>query len=190
MVPWTNVWHLAVTTDGTKTAADLKTVTDAMVAAYFLRMKASISGSVTINDAKAVWISAVGNEIAYEGSYADVCTGGGAVGDGSCAAVINWSISAYYRGGHPRTYMPGVIAGNTNGINQLTAAYQASIAAAANLFLSDVNALVGAHILTTKLGTVSFQSGNAWRVPPIFRAFNGASTRQTFGTQRRRLGGR
>jgi hypothetical protein len=83
-----------------------------------------------------------------------------------------------------------VIAANTSGNNTLTAAYQASIAAAAVLWLSDTNALVGAHILTTKMGTVSFASHNAWRVPPIFRAFTSASVRGIYGTQRRRLGGR
>jgi hypothetical protein len=184
------VQYLQVTTDGTKTAADLKTVIDAYVAAFFLRMKASMSASVTLNDVKAVWITSVGNEIAYENSVNDVMTGGTMVGNVSTCIVLNWAIGAYYRGGHPRTYLPGVVLASTTNNNALTSAYQASIAAAAALWLSDTNALTATHILTVKLGTVSFQTLKAWRTPPIFRAYTSASVRAIMGTQRRRLGGR
>jgi hypothetical protein len=188
--PWTCVQYLSVTTDGTKTAADLKTVIDAYAAAFYLRMKASLSISVILTDVKAVWITSVGNELAYEASVNDVMTGGAIVPNVATCIVLNWAIGAYYRGGHPRTYLPGPILGNTTANSQLTAAYQASIAAAAVLWLSDTNALTGTHILTTKLGTVSFQTAKAWRAPPIFRAYTSASVRAIFGTQRRRLGGR
>lgn len=189
-LPWTNVFYLQVTTDGTKTAADLKTLTDAVVAAFFLRMKAVISADVTIVDAKSVWISAVGGEVAYEGTYSNVCTGGTSVNNVATSAVINWSINAYYRGGHPRMYMPGVVLANTTNGSTLTAAYASAIAAGAALWLSDTNALTATHILTTKLGTVSFQTLGAWRTPPIFRAYTSVSVRSFLGTQRRRIGGR
>jgi hypothetical protein len=189
-LPFTNVYWLQVTTDGTKTAADLKVITDAFVAALFLRMKAQISSSVIFTDAKAVWITAVGGEIAYEGTYADVCTGAGTNNNTSSSIVLQWSINAYYRGGHPRTYMPGPISGNVTNGSTLTAAYATALAAAATLWLSDTNALTGTHILTTKLGTVSFASALAWRVPPIFRAYQSVSVRSFMGTQRRRIGGR
>jgi hypothetical protein len=188
--PWTIVTYLQVTTDGTKTAADLKTVTDAYLAAFFLRMKASMGAVVTITDVKSVWITSVGNELAYEASVSDICTGGTAVDNVASAIVLNWAIGAYYRGGHPRTYLPGVIQTNVTNGNALTSAYQASIAAAAVLWLADTNALTGVHVLTTKLGTVSFATGLAWRSPPIFRAYTSASVRNIMGTQRRRLGGR
>ncbi len=188
--PWTCVQYLAVTTDGTKTAADLKTVIDAYAAAFFARMKTSMSSSVTLTDVKAVWITSAGNEIAYENSLSDVMTGGALVQNVATCIVLNWAIGAYYRGGHPRTYLPGVIVANTTGNNALTSGYQASIAAAAVLWLSDANALAGVHILTVKMGTISFQTAKAWRTPPIFRAYSSASVRAIMGTQRRRLGGR
>jgi hypothetical protein len=189
-LPWTNVFHLFVTTDGTKTAADLKTIVDSFVAAMFARMKATTSSDCVIVSAQATWITSAGNAIEYAGSYADTGLGGGAVGDASAAAVLNWSISSFYRGGHPRTYLAGVVAGNTDGASQLTNVYLAAIATAANLWLSDVNALTTAHILTVRFGTVAMQLHNAWLVTPVFKAFNAASTRKIFGTQRRRLGGR
>lgn len=187
---WTNVFHLQFTTDGTRTAADLKTITDGMVAAYFARFKARQSAACVLNDAKAVWITAVGNEIAYESSYNDAGTNGGAQAIVSAAPVINWSISAYYRGGHPRTYMPGLVTSDVTNNNALSPTAVGLWATAASSFLTDVNALVGTHILTTKLGEVSYQSGGVWRVPPIFRPFNSASLRTLLGTQRRRIGGR
>lgn len=188
--PWTCIQYLQVTTDGTKTAADLKTVADAYAAAFFLRMKASMSSSVILTDVKAVWVTGPGTELAYDSSVNDVMTGATIINNVATCIVLNWAINAYYRGGHPRTYLPGVISANTTTSNQLTAAYQASIAAAAALWLSDTNALVGVHILSVKMGTISFQTGNNWRVPPIFRAFTSPSVRAVFGTQRRRLGGR
>lgn len=189
-LPFTLVLWLRVTTDGTRTAADLKTVVDAFVAAWFLRFKGTQTASVIYTNVDAVWLTGVGTELTYVNSFNDVCTGAAGVGNVASCIVVDWAINAYYRGGHPRTYLPGPILGSITNAQSLTSAYAALVAAAGVSVIADVAALTATHILTTALGTVSFASGNAWRVPPIFRPYTSAACRPIMGTQRRRLGGR
>jgi hypothetical protein len=101
--------------------------------------------------------------------------------------VINWAISAYYRGGKPRTYMPGVPQSVVTDGRTLSSAYRSALATDAASFITDVNAITHGGITAVQLGTVSFQVGKNWRTPPIFRPYVGASVRQIMGTQRRRL---
>lgn len=189
-MPFTLVLWLKVTTDGTRTAADLKTIVDAFVAAWFLRFKPNQSSSVIYTNVDAVWLTGVGTELTYVNSFSDLCTGGTAVINVASCIVIDWAINAYYRGGHPRSYLPGPVSANITNGQSLTSAYASGLAANAVSVITDTNALTATHVLTTQLGTVSFASGNAWRVPPIFRPYTSASTRAIMGTQRRRLGGR
>jgi len=188
--PWTNVFYLNLLDDGTQTSADLKSVSDATVAAFFARFKPQVPTNWTLTDCKATWITGTGTALEYQGSYADAGTGTGTAEPANCCYVINWSINQYYRGGHPRTYLTGVLNSNFTNPNQITTAGQAALATAAVNFMNDVNALTATHITSVALGTVSFARGNAWRVPPVFYAYKGASCRQFLGTQRRRIGGR
>lgn len=188
--PWTNVFYLHETDDGTQTSADLKTVVDGAVNAFHTRMTAQLSSIVTQNAVQATWITSPGNAIEYVGSYSNVFTGGGAVPNAASCIVLNWAINQYYRGGHPRMYLPGPITGNVSNYTTLTSAYQSAIATAAGNWLTDCNALTGTHISAIALGTVSFARGNSWRSPPVFYGYKSANARAIMGTQRRRLGGR
>lgn len=189
-LPFTNVFYLNLTDDGTQTAADLKSVIDAVVADFHTDFTGHISSSVSLTDAKATWITGAGTALEYEGSYALAMTGGTEVANAATSIVLNWSINQYYRGGHPRMYLPGVISANVTGNNTLTSAYQANLASDATTWMTAVNALTATHITAVKLGTVSFARGNAWRATPVFYGYTGAGVRNILGTQRRRLGGR
>lgn len=188
--PWTNVFHLKLTSGWSPAAADLKNVIDAMITAWATRFASQLPNLTTQTDAKAVWIESLGGEIAYEGSYSHVGSGGTGLLNAASAPIINWSINAYYRGGHPRTYLGGLVAAFGANATTLQGSAITSIAAAANGWLADVNALTHGDITGVQLGCVSFARNNAWRVPPVFIPYNNASVRPIFGTQRRRLGGR
>lgn len=187
---WTNVVYLKLTDDGTETSADLKTVVDIVNAAYATRFKPFMAATLTITDVKATWILAGGGALEYENSVSIAGTAAGALVADNCCYVINWAINQYYRGGHPRTYLPGLVVGNATGGNQITTAAQAALATAAANWITDCNAATGVHVSATALGTVSFARGNAWRTPPVFYGYKAASVRNIIGTQRRRLGGR
>jgi hypothetical protein len=184
------VVYLKLTDDGTHTSADLKSIVDACVTAFNTRFKAQISSSVVIENANAVWITGAGTALEYLGSYSLAGTGSTEVANAATCFVVNFSINQYYRGGHPRLYLAGVPVSVVTGLNTISAAAQAALATAGNSWITDTNALTGAHVSATQLGTVSYATGNTWRVPPVFRAFQSSGARAILGTQRRRLGGR
>jgi hypothetical protein len=187
---WTNVVYLKFTDDGTQTAADLKSIVDAAVTAWTTRFAALLSSGLTMTDAKATWITGSGTALEYEASYTHPGTASGSVCPANVAAVVNWSINQYYRGGHPRSYIPGILLANTVNDNQLTTGFQTALATASVNWMNDVNALTATHVSAVALGTVSFQRAKNWRVPPVFYPFKSAGVRNYIGTQRRRIGGR
>lgn len=172
----------------THVAADLKSVIDSMVAAYATDLGAYSTSNFIQTGAKASWLYASNTVLEYTGSYSNTGSHTGSNGPDAVCSVINWSISDYYRGGHPRTYLPGPDTSDVLTGNSLSSAFQSGLATNANSFITAVNALTHGGISAVALGTVRFASANAWLSPPVFRAYSSASVRQKLGTQRRRYG--
>lgn len=188
--PYASVFWLDLTAT-THVIDDLKSIIDSMAAAWHTDMMPYQSSDVTLTDVKASWLYGVATELQYEGVYS--YAGGdttGPIKNVSTCAVLDWKIAAYYRGGHPRTYMPGVPATFIASSRELTDAYRALLATATSTWRNAVNALTHGGISAVALGTVSFQTAHAWRTPPVFRPYVDSAVRQVLGTQRRRLGGR
>lgn len=176
-------------TSAAPAAADLAFEIDAMVAAYFARFTAFISTGSTITEAHATWITGVGQQLSVDHVYSDACTGGTGIDNFSSSAVINWQITDFYRGGKPRSYLPGVPQSGVTDGRTLTTTMRANLAAAALNFMNDVNALSHGGITAVQLGTVRFQAAKVWLTPPVFRPYTGTGVRSQLGTQRRRLNG-
>lgn len=183
--PWVNVFWLNLTST-THVAADLKSVIDSMVASYATNLLSQVSSPYVQTGAKASWLYASNQVLEYTGSYNNAGTGTGTYATDSTCTVIDWSIADYYRGGHPRTYLPGTLDAQLLLGRNLTSTYSTNVAAGANAFLTAVNALTHGGISAVALGTVRFASGNAWLSPPVFRAYQSASCRPVVGSQRRR----
>jgi hypothetical protein len=119
-------------------------------------------------------------------------TGAGTAGTNAAnncsAGIISWAASVYWRGGKPRTYLPGIPTGGTTNGNVLTATYQGTLQTAATNLRADINALTSGAITGTSFGFVSFRSGNVERVPPVFYTINSVKVHLRIGTIRRRLG--
>jgi hypothetical protein len=169
--------------------ADLDAIVDAVVAAYNTRFTGFIVSTATLTQATATWLDGVGTVLESTRAYGDVMTGGTGIDNLASCYVINWSIRDYYRGGKPRTYLPGVLQSVVTDGRTIAATPRANLAAAAVNFMNDVNALTHGGITSCHLGTVAFQRHNAWLTPPVFKQYQGASVRLVMGTQRRRLGG-
>jgi hypothetical protein len=180
-----NVFWLNITAT-THVAADLKSIVDSMVAAYATDMLAISSGNLVQNAAKASWLYASNQVLEYTGGYSNTGALTGTIGSDAMCAVVNWSITDYYRGGHPRTYVPGIRENDIVNGRTLASGSRTTLATGATNFLSAVNALTHGGISAVALGTVRFASGNAWLSPPQFKAYQAASVRSVFGTQRRR----
>jgi hypothetical protein len=115
-------------------------------------------------------------------------------GSGQClppnvAVAISWIIPESYRGGKPRTYLPGVSASALidTGQSGLTSTFCSSLDAAATLLMNDFNThpISGS---TVTLGTVSYHTGHAVRPTPLFRTYVDVKVHERVDSQRRRLG--
>jgi hypothetical protein len=171
----------------THVQADLKSIVDSVVAAWANRFGGNLHTTFAQTGSKASWLYAAGNVIEYAGSYSNTGTASGTALDDATCLVVNWSISDYYRGGHPRSYIPGPTSAFLSNGRNLTSTVATNLATNAGAFITDVNALTHGGISAVTLGTVRFASANAWLSPPVFRAYGGASARSVVGTQRRRL---
>lgn len=184
--PWVNVFWLNLTAT-THVAADLNNVLNTIATSYGTQFEPLWNNPTFFTQAKASWIYSAGNVIDTAITYSGGGSGGAGVATDATCTLINWSISDYYRGGHPRTYLPGTPdAKITNGRN-LDTTYATNVATAANAFLTAANAASHGGITACALGTVRFASGNAWLSPPVFRAYNAATVSPIVATQRRRL---
>jgi hypothetical protein len=186
---WVNVMYLRLTHVNPVTVNDLETLLNVMADSWGTRFAASLHTSTILSQIDATFIKAAGESLQYTHTEAKAGSSPNALADSSACYVINWAIGDYYRGGHPRSYLPGVIStAMVNGSN-LLAANVTALATAATGFLNDVNAATSTNVSQTELGTVRYQSDEAWLDPPAFKPFQSASIRSIIGTQRRRLVG-
>jgi len=113
----------------------------------------------------------------------------GSLAPANTAIGISWHLAVSYRGGHPRTYVPGVDNGHLENERETSSLIASNLASAANLFHQDVEGYSdGATITSVTHGTMSFVADKEWRVPPVFRRFTVATVDLRLDTQRRRFG--
>jgi hypothetical protein len=184
---WASVYYLQLTGSAI-VAADLNTLSGDIAAAWNTRYNANLSNNVSITQVAIVYIPSVGNEVngSWTGSHAGTAGSSDVENAGTCA-VINWKISAYYRGGHPRTYLPGLLNANITNGSQIGSGELTNLATASTGFLADNNGFTTTNISGVAMGTLSYAHANTWRNPPIFRPYTGCSIRGVIGSQRRRV---
>lgn len=103
---------------------------------------------------------------------------------------VSWAIAPSYRGGHPRTYLPGISSTQQGTERLLNTGVAAALHSAAIAFRDAINGggPYGGSSDTITLGTVSFQRDREWRTPPVFYEYLGAHVDDRLDSQRRRLG--
>jgi hypothetical protein len=186
---WANVFHCQLTTSGSIAQADLDTWTAAFGAQYKTSFAGQESGAVNYVLAKTTLYTPGGGQLTSSAALTGAGTSGGTnVSDLSAALCISWLSTVYWRGGKPRTYLPGLSTAQVANNYQIAGASITSAKTAATGFRTAVNALTATSITGTTLGFVSFRSGNAPRGTPIFFAFTGATVHGRVASQRRRLG--
>jgi len=186
-MPWANVMWLSVTAN-TYTAADLSSILTSIGDQWRQDFCPSQASDTTLTQIMGIWKTPGAGEIVQSYTQPQAGTAVGAsLNNVATAAVINWRIDRYYRGGRPRTYIAGVPdTACTDGVH-LAQSYLTTLQAGAGAFRQALDALTVGGITNVKLGTVSFVSQKAWRIPPVFFAFNGSAVRSVLGTQRKRL---
>lgn len=105
------------------------------------------------------------------------------------ATVISWIIAPSYRGGKPRTYLPGVpfSAITPAGSSTLDPTFCGNARTSAETFRGHI----GSHPVsgsTLTLGSVSYFHGHTVRPTPIFNEYLGSKVHERVDSQRRRSG--
>ena len=128
-------------------------------------------------------------EVGGHASTSEPGAGGGAALPANSSAVISWHTGEHYRGGKPRTYVPGIDSDSLLNLYLYTDEFIGSLRSGANSFLSDFNGLA----LPGDWGSVSLGVWHRWSGgvaidPPVFAPFFSAGVQPRVCTQRRRLG--
>jgi len=113
---------------------------------------------------------------------------GGDATPNNTAQLISWQISASYRGGKPRSYIPGVPQSALGSWSTLTDSQVGALTTDAGSFIGLVDDLTPTDIDSVSVGCMHFFSGGAALDPPTFDPFLSGSAQKRLCTQRRRLG--
>lgn len=186
--PFTNVYHVQ-TDEDLVTSGQVSDMLDAFSAALVSAQYLShLSNAVHVTQFQGV--SQLDADNAVEATKAVSHTGSisGAAATANVAAVISWLSSAYWRGGKPRTYLPGVPEADIDNVYSIDDTWKAALASDYADVLTNVNGITTARVDQTKLGFVSYATGGEWRSPPLFFAFSGNTVHDRIASQRRRLG--
>jgi len=185
---WAIVFWLKITSAGSPNQANFDTLISGISSAWGTALITSLTNSTIMNLVQGVWIPTAGVELMSSNSTARTGSGGTSeMSDSAACYVISHHIGAYYRGGHPRTYLPGIPATSVTNGSTISGAGAAAIAGTWGSFATAIKALTAGDITAVDVGTVRFSSHNAWLVPPVFYPWQSHTCRTTLGTQRRRL---
>jgi hypothetical protein len=141
-------------------------------------------------DLRGINVKSLGGDGIEAPNFSSVQGGGGSGAlPPSCAVCLTWKASIAWRGGHPRTYLPGIPSaqrGSAAGAGLLSA-FTINVRNDANAYLAEMqsNTIGGAHALP---GFVSYFTGYAFRPVPLFFPFNTCVVHDRIDSQRRRSG--
>lgn len=123
--------------------------------------------------------------------FATGSSGGGTAGAGvamNVAAVISWHELLTYRGGHPRTYVPGCPASAIEDTyNTFSSAYRSALQSEAEAFLTGMAEIVITGSEHVALSTLHRVSGGAPLTPGYLSPLSSPTVKPPIGTQRRRI---
>lgn len=183
---WANVFHVMKNDNLPWADNQLGSLAAAFRPAYtdnfkVLMVAASIIGDITCTDLS----SDTGGEASLPGATPG--TGAGTSSAANVATGITWRINRRYRGGHPRTYLPGVPSGVISDPTTFTSGHVAAALAGAQAFRNTVNAIVFGAV-TMNLVCVHYRRNNQQLAVPLISQIQGASVDSRPDSQRRRLG--
>jgi hypothetical protein len=184
-VPLANIYHVGYT-GAAPVASDLVSFATAFANVLVDKWIPSLNSAYTLDE---VIVTDIASDSGQVGSYSSGAPGVNSdapISAGS-ALLVNWQIIRRYRGGKPRTYLPPPTYNRlaTPSTWDDSATGNAGVLAAALLALCS-GGTFGAFV-TTSLGCVSYRSGDAARVDPLFEPFTGYSVGSLVRTQRRRI---
>lgn len=187
--PWANIFHVKTDLPGITSAQG---VTDLLTA---FNQKMIDSGlwqfcSTTTHVTQLSGVVQTTPDTAHKSQIASTITGitAGTVLPAEASLVLSWLSEVFWRGGKPRTYIPGMVSTYADTNHSWLDSQKAILLAKAELLRSGINSITTAAIDQCTMGMVSYASGKEWRPVPLFFPFTGVTIHDRIGTQRRRLG--
>lgn len=113
---------------------------------------------------------------------------GSPINEKSACKVFSWNSNVYWRGGKPRTYIPGISSTDTTDGMTLTSGAKTAYATKAQSLHVAINALNFGNFTQCQHGFVSYHTGGTLRTPGVFFPITGGTAHGRIGSQRRRLG--
>lgn len=182
---WSNrFWLEAV---GSPSGSDLDDLADAVFTAYEDNL---LDWTNTFNHCTSCTAVYYTGTAQLEGFHSgdEVGLASGSLYPVSAAVVVSWHIPEHYRGGKPRTYLPGAIVTDAGTASSWADDFVASRNTDAASFLADMNAITAGGITSVEFGVYRFFSGGVALDPPTFSAFTSGQVQKRVCSQRRRLG--
>lgn len=184
---WACVFWLNLVTSA-PAQADLQSLATKISGAYTPNITTHQTAGTIMNNVSLVWTPTAGFELLASDTTARTGTLAGAeIANTVTCYVVNHRTGAYYRGGHSRSYLPGVSGADVVGASSIAGARTAALATGFQSFVTAIKTGAVGAITSTDVGTVRFASKGDWLIPPVFYPWISHSVRSTFGTQRGRL---
>lgn len=182
---WTNRFWLEAA--GSPSGSDLDDLANSVFTAYEDNL---LDWTNTFNHLTSTTVVYYTGTAQLEGfkSGDEAGTGSGSLYPTSAAVVVSWHIPEHYRGGKPRTYLPGATVNDAGTASSWDDSFVASRNTDAASFLSDMNAITAGGITSVVFGVYRFFSGGLALDPPEFSAFTSGQVQKRVCSQRRRLG--
>jgi hypothetical protein len=169
--------------------ADVFQIADQVHTRYTTNIAPVIADDVTLTLVKAIYYQPTGTATAQERAFTAVGGKTGPTIADQCCVALSWVIPLAYRGGKPRSYLPGVVSADLLDPAHIDPTAVTAYAAAGAAFRTAVNAdtISGSHYVQS-LGTVSFFTANAPRAVGLFVPYSSVKVHNRLDTMRRRLG--
>jgi len=191
-----NIFHLKAAEGATLDQAKLQQAVDGVWDAYSQHFIPKLSTACILNSVEGVQFL---DQSSVLEAAKTAPAGGGDSGytlPASVALVISWKIAAYYRGGHPRTYLPGLVSDRTHNNTTWSPATLAEFSDVAQAFQDTMHNVafqswgsgsVFCSIQQFEKGG-STQDPKVYLDPPRVHYISGHAVHSRIDSQRRRLG--
>lgn len=174
---WNNIFHVYFGNSGFS-QAQLDTFRDQFEAAYKNNLLSHQANSVVVTQCIVTDLTTSSSLTSAKLNYNDAGGGGASASSADDAIVIGWRIARRYRGGHPRSYLPGPLSGQYADTQHFAGGYVTSLSTDAAGFIAAVNALV-LNGGTIQLVNVSYFKGFTNVTKPSGRQVSRPSLRPT-----------
>lgn len=184
---WANILHVGHSSPGL-TTADLNAFALLMRNAWNTHLTPLVNNGAVMNGVEALDLSSHSGAVGTNASSSTGLRSSGSALPAQVALVLSWKIARRYRGGHPRTYLVGMSAGDTTLNTNWTGAYLGVALTNAEAFRVAVSGMTLAGSPGVYLACLSYYTGGALRPEGRLDPITAVQVHTRIDTQRRRLG--